>query len=81
MKTLFSREFASGGMVGTFEARKTSVCPACGDDIEPGDRAAYEEGKVVHAECCDRAPQNLEKKTEVCKSCWLEKPVSGECCT
>jgi hypothetical protein len=81
VKAAFSREFSSG-MVGTFRAKKYSDCLSCGDKIVPNDHVAYEDGFVIHADCCDRAPRNLEKKTEVCGSCFMEKSVSGDCgCT
>jgi hypothetical protein len=59
----------------TFTAMYKGVCPGCGDAIEPGEEAAYDEGVVVHADCAGRARVRVARKpAEVCTSCWLERP-------
>jgi hypothetical protein len=43
----------------SFEARYEGRCAACGDRIEIGDDAAYDDDEVVHAYCVDEDETDL----------------------
>lgn len=63
-----------------FPARFLGSCPACGDDIDPGQLVRYDDdGRVVHADAadCDADESTPPREPVVCPSCWLVH--AGEC--
>lgn len=55
-----------------FEARFNSHCSKCGQTIEAGQQARFEEGKVVHVKCPERR--------KACTVCWLVHGTHQEEC-
>lgn len=62
----------------SFTARYISECADCGNDIEPGDEAMYDEDdQVVHVHCPDKPLKVSVGKA--CPDCWLVHPKGSEC--
>lgn len=55
------------------DAKYGGVCGGCDERIRAGQKVAYVDDELVHATCVD-VPGRVEKKTETCTECWLEKP-------
>lgn len=68
----------------TFPARFRGRCAACdlwwmpGDPIRP--YGTHPDGSTLYAHAdCDHTPDHEEPAREICRTCWLEKSISGAC--
>lgn len=62
----------------TFAAKFPGKCSACGDWFAEGVTLTRDAQGYRHADCND-ADDPSPVTREVCRRCWLEKSVTGEC--
>lgn len=67
-------------MAAVFEAKYPSWCICCEEKIQIGDKAHYQDDRVVHADCFitpDPDPLTPSKTEPYCPSCFTYH--AGEC--
>ena len=62
----------------SFTARYRSVCPECGEFIEPDDEVTWIGGEVAHADPAE-CIEALEPVGATCPKHFIELPRSGQC--